>query len=139
MCDLILKSPDSSIGGCLKYEYEIRFGPSYYSLHIQNLGHLKSRIFGKTFLWSPNSRYLVVQEWMTTSESDYPWTRLLLIDFQTGLGKWLAGVKGGWIRPVKFEDGKIIYEKDLSTTMSTITEYELEIKSLDHWENLEWV
>jgi hypothetical protein len=136
MFDVTLESPNLSIVGRLKYEHEIRFGPRYYSLHIKNLGLLKNRLFGSPFLWSSDSRYLVLQEWMTTNESDGPWTRLLLIDFQTKLGKWLSGARGGFIRPIKFEDGKLVYVKDFQNSS---TEYEIDIKSLMDWENLEWI
>jgi hypothetical protein len=136
MLDIPIESPNLSIVGQLKYEHEIRFGPRYYTLHIQNLGFLKSRIFGHSFLWSSNSRYLAIQEWMTTKESEGPWTRLLLIDFQTGKGKWLSGAKDGFIRPIKFEDEKIVYEKE---SKHTTTEYEIDTTSLSDWEILEWL
>ncbi|WP_253272487.1 hypothetical protein [Pectobacterium brasiliense] len=40
---------------------EIRFGPPYFSLSIDG-SDLEGRIFGRKLLWSPDSRYLAVQD-----------------------------------------------------------------------------
>nr|WED68851.1 hypothetical protein PJ912_00385 [Pectobacterium colocasium] len=58
---------------------EIRFGPPYFSLSIDGKT-LDDRVFGKDMLWSPDSRYLAVQEWLSTAERDGPQTALLCID-----------------------------------------------------------
>nr|WP_240349019.1 hypothetical protein [Pectobacterium versatile] len=52
---------------------EIRFGPPYFSLSIDGK-ELEGRVFGKDMLWSPDSRYLAVQEWLSTAERDGPQT-----------------------------------------------------------------
>ena len=102
MFDIPFESPDRLITGRLISENEIRFGPRYYSLYIQNHGVLKNGIIRGILLWSDHSEYLALQEWMTTNESDSPWTRLLLIDFQENLYCFVAGVKGGFIKPIKY-------------------------------------
>ena len=136
MLDIPLESPNRPIVGRLKYESEIRFGPRYYSLHIQNLGSLKRKLFGHSYLWSDDSRYIALQEWMTIKEADGPWTRLLLIDFQTNRGSYVASAKGGFIKPTKFENDKIVYSKEFQTTSN---EFEVAITSIGNWEHLDWI
>jgi hypothetical protein len=136
MFDIPFESPNRLIAGRLKYENEIRFGPRYYSLYIQNHGLLRNRIFGGILLWSDDSKYLALQEWMTTNESDGPWTRLLLFDFQTKLGSHVTGAKGGFVKPIKFEGEKIVYVKELQNVRS---EFDVKITSITNWEHLDWV
>jgi len=136
MFDIPFESPNRLIAGRLRYENEIRFGPRYYSLYIQNHGVLRNKIFGGILLWSDHSKYLALQEWLTTNESDGPWTRLLLIDFQENLSCFVAGVKGGFIKPIKYENKKIVYIKEFQNTNS---EFEVEISSINNWEQLEWI
>jgi hypothetical protein len=135
LTDILLQSPNKTIAGWLRYESEIRFGPSYYSLHVRNLGALRNRLFGIPFLWSEDSRYLALQEWISTKESEGPWTRLLLIDFETQLGSQVSGAKSGFIVPARFESQKIVYVKTIDETS---TEYEVEIPSVHNWGKLSW-
>ena len=135
MDKISLKSPNTLIIGQLIYQNEIRFGPPYYSLFIQDLGWLSGRFFGNLYLWSDDSNYLALQEWVTINEAEGPWTRLLLINFQTGLGSHVAGAKGGFIKPIMFEHEKIVYLKELQNTQN---EFEVNIKSIDNWEQLDW-
>ncbi|MEQ9891907.1 hypothetical protein [Pectobacterium aroidearum] len=74
-----LPSFDRQHTAMLIYAGEIRFGPPYFSLSIDG-NALEGRVFGKELLWSPDSRYLAVQEWLSTAERDGPQTALLCID-----------------------------------------------------------
>ncbi|WP_240355714.1 hypothetical protein [Pectobacterium polaris] len=74
-----LPSFDRQHTAMLIYAGEIRFGPPYFSLSIDGKA-LDDRVFGKDMLWSPDSRYLAVQEWLSTAERDGPQTALLCID-----------------------------------------------------------
>ena len=136
MDEVLFKSPNTLIVGHLKKEGEIRFGPSFYSLFIQDLGSLKGRYFGQPYLWSEDSRYLALQEWITIREADGPWTRLLLVDFQTKLSSQAAGAKGGFIKPMNFEGTKIVYSRKI---VKTEGEFEVDISAIRNWERLDWV
>ncbi|MEQ9885861.1 hypothetical protein [Pectobacterium zantedeschiae] len=115
---------------------EIRFGPPYFSLSIDGKA-LEERVFGKEMLWSPDSRYLVVQEWLSTVERDGPQTALLCIDVLEEKQCQVSQAAGGFIVPVRFEDDKLIYEKQyFGGERNGITEYEIPFTALPRWTTL---
>ena len=118
----------------LKYMGEIRFGPAYYSLTIDKIA-LRERVFGSSYLWSPDSRYFAVQEWQTTFESRGPQTRLLLIDLDLKQACVLSRAERGFVVPRKFEENKLIYTKEYYQ-QSLIQEFEIEFLSVDRWDNI---
>lgn len=134
MEDIIVPSPDLSHKAVMKYTGEIRFGPAYYSLMLDQRS-FGGRVFGQSCLWSPDSRYFAVQEWESTRESDGPRTRLLLIDLPAEKQCLLSRAEQGFIVPKKFEAEKLIYTKEYRG-QSTIREFEIEFLSLDRWENI---
>jgi hypothetical protein len=77
---------------------EIRFGPSYHYLYI-NDEFPEGRIFGDVIEHSPNSRYLALQEWFNIEEDKGPVTGVTLIDteewscctFNISHGKFVSG------------------------------------------------
>ena len=71
-------SPDGRYKAVLEYEGEVRFGPSYCRLEL-NGKPLSGRIFGEVLCWSDDSRYLALQEWLSTDYGKGPVTRVLLI------------------------------------------------------------
>ena len=76
------KSPEKSHGFDLIFEGEIRFGPEYYRLKLDgNL--IPNRIFGFEFKWHPESKYLALQEWLTTDYKKGPITALTLVNMKT--------------------------------------------------------
>lgn len=93
--ELTYPSPDGKREARLVIAGEIRFGPQYFSLILDGK-KLPERSFGEGLLWSPDSRYLAVQEWMTTEESDGPITRALVIDAARSLQCVLAQANG-WV------------------------------------------
>ena len=134
MEDIIVPSPDRLHKAVLKYVDEIRFGPAYYSLTIDKIA-FEERIFGNSYLWSPDSRYFAVQEWETTSESRGPQTRLLLIDLDLKQECVLSRAERGFIVPQKFEKDKLIYTKEFYRPR-IIKEFEIEFLSIDRWDNI---
>lgn len=134
MEDIIVPSPDLLHKAVLKYAGEIRFGPEYYSLTLDNIS-FGERVFGKSYLWSPDSRYFAVQEWETTTESHGPQTRLLLVDLQLKKQCVLSRAEQGFIVPRNFEKEKLIYTKEYRG-QGTIKEFEIEFLLLDRWDNL---
>ena len=134
MEDIIAPSPDRLHKAVLKYVDEIRFGPAYYSLTVDKIS-FGARVFGKSFLWSPDSRYFAVQEWETRSESRGPQTRLLLIDLDLRQESVLSRAERGFIVPQKFDKDKLIYTKEYHLP-SMIKEFETEFLSVDRWDNI---
>jgi hypothetical protein len=134
MEELATRSPDLLHNVVMRFVGEIRFGPAYYSLVIDELS-FGNRVFGNACLWSPNSRFFAVQEWETTSEGHGPKTRLLLIDIIKKREYVLSRAEQGFIEPKKFEDNKLIYEKKY-LGQGIVKEFEIEFLSLDRWENL---
>ena len=134
MEDIIAPSPDVLHKAILKYVGEIRFGPAYYSLTVDKIS-FGARAFGKSFLWSPDSRYFAVQEWETRSESRGPQTRLLLIDLELKQECVLSRAERGFIVPQKFENDKLVYTKEYHQP-SMINEFEIEFLFIDRWDNI---
>ncbi|MCK6540099.1 MAG: hypothetical protein L6Q26_08570 [Anaerolineales bacterium] len=135
MQSIVSTSPDGSRKAVLEYADEIRFGPAYYHLKVDNIS-FGGRVFGDSFLWSPDSRFFAVQEWETTGETLGPKTRLLLIDLEARRECVLSRVDGGFIVPKQFEGGKLIYTKRYHGK-GIENEFEIEFPSLNRWENLE--
>jgi hypothetical protein len=134
MEDIVVPSPDRAHTAVMKYVGEIRFGPAYYSLALDQRS-FGERVFGKSCLWSPDSRYFAAQEWETMSESDGPRTRLLLIGLLTERQCVLSRAEKGFIVPKKFEAEKLIYTKEYYD-LARISEFEIEFLSLDRWEKI---
>jgi len=129
--DITAISPDQMHKATLKFYGEIRFGPRYYSLIIDSLS-FGNRIFGKDFLWSPDSRFFAIQEWKTTDEKKGPQTQLLIVDLHTRHECILARAEKGFIIPKQFDDNKLIYTRGYLGSGVT-KELEIEFLSLNRW------
>lgn len=131
-----LPSFDRQHTAMLIYAGEIRFGPPYFSLSIDGKA-LDDRVFGKDMLWSPDSRYLAVQEWLSTAERDGPQTALLCVDVLEERQCQVSQAAGGFIVPMRFEDDKLIYEKQyFGAERNGTTEYEIPFTALSRWHAL---
>ncbi|HEU0294548.1 MAG TPA: hypothetical protein VFR47_17545 [Anaerolineales bacterium] len=131
---IVSTSPDNLRKAVLEYKNEIRFGPAYYHLKVDGIS-FGGRVFGNVFLWSPDSRFFTVQEWESTSETQGPKTRLLLIDLETRRECVLSRADGGFILPKQFDHDKLIYTKKYPGK-GIENEFEIEFLTLDRWENL---
>ena len=134
MEDIPVQSPNKLYKVILKYLGEIRFGPPYYSLTIDELS-FKNRVFGRSCLWSPDSRFFAVQEWESTNEGQGPKTRLLLIDVEQKRECVLSRAEQGFIIPKKFEGDKLVYTKEYPGK-GIVNEFEIEFLNLNRWEDL---
>ena len=126
-----LTSPDGRFRISYSLAGEIRFGPAYFHLHIPTYD-FTDRIFGRQHLWSSDSRYLAIQEWLTTDYASGPFTELLLIDFVSEHQCPLSKARQGFITPVRFEPFLLIYRKDFQGRGES-REYEIAYESLDRW------
>src|SRR5688572_23794332 len=99
---IVFPSPNNKHKAVLTYLGETPSGSSYYTLSIDKFPlSFGNRIFGKACLWSPESRYLTVQEWKETNELNY---LLLIIDVLTKRECVIASVRAekGNILPESF-------------------------------------
>ncbi len=92
---------------------EVRMGsPLFGSLDI--IGSpvkLGERWFGEPMCFSPDSKYLAIQE-LYSSKDGGPNTKLILIELETGKEIFVKRLKGGFLNPVKWEtDGLTFIQK----------------------------
>ncbi|QNR25143.1 hypothetical protein [Croceimicrobium hydrocarbonivorans] len=126
------KSPGKVHSFDFVFEGEIRFGPNYYKLILDG-DLINNRIFGFEFKWHPESRYLALQEWLTTDYQKGPITALTLIDLKTRKFAKISKADKGYIRPLKFEKELIVFEKEY-LAKGKIVEYEINYEQIENWE-----
>lgn len=126
------KSPGKAHGFDFILEGEIRFGPTYYKLKL-NGELIKDRIFGFEYKWHPESKYLALQDWLTTDYQKGPITALTIIDLKTRKFAKVSKAEKGFIKPLKFENGLIVFEKEYFASGKTV-EYEINYEQIENWE-----
>jgi hypothetical protein len=129
MDSLKFRSPDGAHIACLEYAGEIRFGPAYYSLKVDSTT-IAGKAFGREAVWSEDSRYLAVQLWLSTTESEGPHTVLLCVDLHNWRGCQVSAAHGGFIKPKCFVGNTLIYTKEKS---GQLTEFEIDFPVLPRW------
>ena len=127
-------SPDAQHTAHLLVAGEIRFGPLYFSLAVDDFS-FGERIFGDAHLWSPASNVLAVQEWLTTDYGEGPITTLVLIDLDRRREATLVRVTKGFVVPEAFADSKIVYRKEFGG-QATDQHFDLEIAEIKEWRPL---
>jgi len=129
-----IRSPDGKHVATFTYVSEIRFGPPYFSIALDGYS-FADRVFGASHLWSPDSRYFAIEEWLNTVEMKSPQTILTLFDLEKQCECVLTGAPGGFIQPVQFENGKLIYKKRFLAQKAE-KEFEIEFEALDRWRKI---
>jgi len=127
-------SPNTQHTAHLLFGGEIRFGPPYYSLLVDEHS-FGDRIFGGAHLWSQTSRLLAVQEWLTLDYSEGPITALVLIDLRLRRETSVARATKGFIVPETFEDPVIVYRTDYAGQPG-IQHVELDTSKITDWKEL---
>src|SRR5207253_8437475 len=127
-------SPNTQHTARLLFSGEIRFGPPYYSLLVDDYS-FSGRIFGDVHLWSQTSRLLAVQEWLTLDYSEGPITALVLIDVRMMREISVARATKGFIVPETFEDPMIVYRTDYAGQPG-LQHVELDTAKLTDWKEL---
>ena len=115
------------------FEGEIRFGPTYYKLKLDGK-LINNRIFGFEFKWHPKSKYLALQEWLTTDYQKGPITTLTIVDLKTRKFAKISKAEKGFIKPLKFENDLIVFEKEYLASGKK-GEYEISLLEIQNWEN----
>jgi hypothetical protein len=143
--DLMLKpivfpSPNKKQKATLTYLGEVEADHGYYSLSIDGFPYsFEKRIFGKVCLWSPDSRFLAVQEWEDAHEAGLPrFYLLLIIDVLTRRECLIANVEGtkGSIIPEGFIGESVMYTVTYYGQFGTTKNFESKFQYLDGWKNL---
>ena|SRR5579863_3706032 len=106
-------SPSGNHAAKFLYAGEIRFGPPYYTVELDVLllskPLLRRRYFGVACLWSSDSSYLALSEWLSRSESRGPETQVVVIDIPNRQECAVDRLRGGFAEPVRFEGKILIY------------------------------
>lgn len=126
-------SPDKIHSFDFIAEGEVRFGPDYYKIRL-NGQLISDRIFGFTFKWHPDSKYLALQEWLSTEYRKGPVTGLTIVNVEKFRFATVAKANGGFIKPIAFEDGLIIYEKEY-LDKGRIERCEVTLAEINDWQD----
>jgi hypothetical protein len=129
--DSTVPSPNTQHTAHFSYSGEIRFGPPYFSLAVDDYS-FGQRIFGDVYLWSRSSNLLAVQEWLTLDYSEGPITCLVVIDLQQGREVTVERVLKAFLVPLAFEGSNIVYRKDYAGNEGT-ERFEVDAAKLIEW------
>ncbi len=128
-------SPNDQHHAILTFDGEIRFGPCYFSLSINDRS-FGNRIFGQCVLWSPDSSTVCLQEWHTTNYSAGPITSLLLVRPDDWTYFAFPRIDRGWASPNHFLDDSLV----LAHTEDHLTakaERETDLEKITDWSPLQ--
>lgn len=126
-------SPDAQHVARLLFSGEIRFGPAYYALELDDYS-FGERIFGEAHLWSSSSRYLAVQEWLTLDYSEGPITALVLIDVRSRRETVVVRTTKGFGIPEAFEGDTLSYRQEFGGKAGE--HFELDATTIADWKAL---
>lgn len=117
---------------------ETQVTPAYYSLSIEGFPHsFEDRLFGEACLWSPESRFLAVQEWKETDDTGTPRFCVLLIVDVVGRSQCIiANVEGakGNILPESFIGESFMYTVIYYGQFGTTKSFESKFRYLKDWQ-----
>jgi len=135
---IVIPSPNKKFKAILKYQGEIQPGNiRYYSLSVEGFApSFESRVFGQTCLWSPESRFLAIQEWKENSEAGASKSCLLLIvDLIARRECVVASVDGAKssIVPEGFIGESVMYTVTYEGQFGTTKNFESKFQYLDAW------
>jgi len=135
---IVSLSPNKKHKAVLTDIGEVHADRGYYSLSINGLPHsFVGRIFGKICLWSPESRFLVVQEWKDTDETGAPqFCQLLIIDMLAKRECIIAKVEGakGSIVAESFIGDSLMYTVIYHGQFGMTKSFESKFQYLNGWQ-----
>lgn len=137
---LTLPSPNNKHNAVLTYLGEVEPDHGYYSLAVSGFPHVfANRVFGRVCMWSPESRFLAVQEWKEPIEGSPPKLyQLLIIDILTRRECVISNVDGskGNILPEGFIGESLLYTVIYYGQFGITKNFESRFQYLDGWQNL---
>ena len=136
----VLPSPNKKNKAILTYIGEAQTDQGYYSLAIDSLPHsFAGRVFSNVCLWSPESRFLVVQEWKEIDESGVPkFCQLLILDVLARRECVIANVErsNGNILPESFIGDSLMYTVIYYGQFGMTKSFESKFQYLNGWQTL---
>ena len=136
----LFPSPSKKRKAILTLIGEAQADHAYYSLSIDVLPNsFVNRVFGKTCLWSPESRFLAVQEWKELDESGTPkFCVLLLIDVLARRECVIANVEAtkGDILPESFIGESLMYTVIYYGQFGMTKSFESKFQYLSGWQTI---
>ncbi|MBI2207484.1 MAG: hypothetical protein HYU41_26940 [Candidatus Rokubacteria bacterium] len=129
---LEVTSPDGRHHARLSLAGEIRFGPVYYRLTIDDV-ELTDRIFGDSLRWSEDSRLLAAQEWRSTDHERGPTTRVALFDAQRRRHAALPDVRAGFVEHFRFAGPTLTYRQRFYAAQTT-GDASATITAIERWD-----
>jgi hypothetical protein len=137
---IIVPSLNKKYKAILTYLGEIEPDHGYYSLAIDGFPHsFENRIFGRVCMWSPESRFIAVQEWKEANEGVPPKYYLLsIIDVLARRECVIANVEGtkGNILPEGFIGESLMYTVIYYGPFGITKNFESKFQYLDGWQNI---
>jgi len=137
---IVFPAPNKKHKAVLTYLGETRSDSSYYRLSIDKFPlSFEDRVFGKVCLWSPESRFLVVQEWKEMNELNAPKSYLLLIiDILTNRECVIASVEAekGNILPESFIGESLMYTVIYYGQFGMTKNFESKFPQLNNWQTI---
>ncbi len=137
---ILFPSPNKKRKAVLALIDEAQAGHAYYSLSIDELPNsFANRIFGDICLWSPESRFLAVQEWKETDEAGVPkFCQILLIDVPARSECIIANVEGvkGSILPESFIGESLMYTVIYYGQFGMTKSFESKFQYLNGWQSI---
>jgi hypothetical protein len=139
---LVFPSPNKKHKAVLTHMGEARPDSSYYTLSIDRPPlSFVDRVFGKVCLWSPESRFLAVQEWKELNEFNAPKSYLLLIiDILTNRECVIASVEAekGNILPEGFIGESLMYTVIYYGPFGMTKNFESKFPYLNNWQTIKY-
>jgi hypothetical protein len=137
---IIFPSPNKKHKASLTQIGEISADHAYYSLSIDGFPYsFIDRVFGKACLWSPESRFLAVQEWKEVNETGTPnFCQLLIIDVLARRECIIANVEGakGSILPESFIGESLMYTVIYYGQFGMTKSFESKFQYLSGWQTI---
>lgn len=134
-------SPDGARACTLFLQGEGRQGHSWYGCALvhggRTQGVITARIFSAEALWSPDSRYLALAEWLSTDERTGPDMRLFVVDLAESRAHSCGRARGGFVTVLRFAGDLLVYERQWCGPSERREEVELDVVRIASWESLE--
>jgi hypothetical protein len=134
MDEIVARSPDMSMAAVLTYDGEMPYGPAYFMLKLGRL-EFPGRIFGHSWMWSTDSRYFAIQEWLTTDYGRGPHTHLLLVEPKGKRASTASTAQKGFVEPLRFEPPILIY-RHCDLAQDVTRQFELDVRQLHQWHDI---
>lgn len=131
-------SPDGNYILSFRYIGDIRFGPSFFRMKINNY-IVKDMYFARNFVWSADSRYLAVQKWIELDPHNGPHTSIFLMDMKRDVWTDVAPTYKGLVSPVRLTKDYLVYSKEyIAPGLPPYFEERKRMEDIREWVKMEY-